>query len=218
MDPAELASLPVFCETPAARLAWVAQVAREVRFGEGDRIRREGEPCDRVAFVVEGEIRVAKAGRAGREIELYRIAPGEPCVLEISAAMGRSAYPARAVASRVGRAVVIPASTLMALLADDPGVQRGVFGLLSRRLASVMELVEEVAFRRMDERLEALLRREAAAGGGIVRLTHEAVADRLGTAREVVSRLLAQMAHRGEVELRRGEIRVLAPLESDPGH
>lgn len=218
MDPATLASLPVFSETPATRLAATARVAREVRFAAGDRIRREGEPCDRVAFVVEGEIRVAKAGRSGREIELYRIAPGEPCVLEISSAMGRSSYPARAVASRNGRAVVLPASSLLELLADDPGVQRGVFGVLSHRLASVMELVEEVAFRRMDERLEALLRREAAAGDGVVRLTHEAIAERLGTAREVVSRLLAQMAHRGEVELRRGEIRVLGRPHGDPGH
>jgi CRP/FNR family transcriptional regulator len=218
VEPATLASLPVFAGTPAARLADVARVAREVHFDAGDRIRSEGEPCDRVAFVVDGEVRVTKAGRSGREIELYRIAAGEPCVLEISSAMGRSPYPARAVASGPGRAVVVPASTLLDLLATDPGVQRGVFGVLSRRLASVMELVEEVAFRRMDERLEALLRREAAAGGGSVHLTHEAVADRLGTAREVVSRLLAQMAHRGEVELHRGEIRLLAPPDGDPGH
>jgi len=201
-------------------MASVAALVREVAFAKGDRIKREGDPCDAVAFVLEGEVRVAKVGPAGREIELYRIVPGEPCVLELSSAMGRTPYPARAVATRSGRVVVLPATSLLDLLATDPGVQRGVFGLLSSRLASVMELVEEVAFRRMDERLEAFLRREAGSETGTVRLTHESIAERLGTAREVVSRLLEQMAHRGEVVLSRGEIRLLAPSppERDPGH
>jgi len=213
-------ALPLFAQTPDARLARIAPRLREIAFDAGDVIHREGDECDRVAFVTDGEIRVAKGGPEGRGIEIYRVVAVEPCVLELSAAMGRSGYPARAVATTGGRAVTVPADALVELLAIDPGVQRFVFGFMSARLASVMQLVEEVAFRKMDERLEAFLRREARGDAPVVRLTHDAIAERLGTAREVVSRLLEQMSQRGEVELRRGEIRLtaLATRERDPGH
>ncbi len=213
-------NLPLFAQTPDALIARVAPRLREISFDSGDVIHHEGDECDRVAFVTEGEIRVAKGGPGGRGIEIYRIVAIEPCVLELSAAMGRSGYPARAVATVGGRAVTVPADALLDLLATDAGVQRLVFGFMSARLASVMQLVEEVAFRRMDERLDAFLRREARGEPPTVRMTHDAVAERLGTAREVVSRLLEQMSQRGEVELRRGEIRLaaLASRERDPGH
>ena len=213
-------SLPLFAGTPDARLAEIAPRLREIAFGAEDRIHREGDACDRVAFVTDGEIRVAKGSPEGREIEIYRVVPVEPCVLELSAAMGGHGYPANAVAASAGRAVTVPADALLSLLADDPGVQRYVFGFMSSRLASVMQLVQEVAFRRMDDRLAAFLRREAGGTPPAVHMTHDAIAERLGTAREVVSRLLGQMAQRGEVELRRGEVRVIdIPLpEGDSGH
>ncbi len=213
-------SLPVFAEAPPGVLEAIAPRLREVAFSAGDVIRREGDACDRVAFVTEGEIQVAKGGPEGRGIEVYRVVPVEPCVLELSAAMGRSGYPARAVATVGGRAVTVPADVLLGLLATDPAVQRFVFGFMSARLASVMQLVEEVTFRRMDERLEAFLRREARGEPPVVRMTHDAIAERLGTAREVVSRLLEQMLRRDEVELRRGEVRLTAIATGgrDPGH
>lgn len=210
-------SLPLFADAPAEVLEQVAPRLREIAFDRGDVIHREGDACDRVAFVTEGEIRVAKGGREGRGIEIYRVVAIEPCVLELSAAMVRSGYPARAVATTGGRAVTVPADALLGLLATDAAVQRFVFGFMSVRLASVMQLVEEVAFRRMDERLEAFLRREAQGEPPVVRMTHDAIAERLGTAREVVSRLLEQMRGNGLVELRRGEVRII-PRERDPGH
>ncbi len=216
----DLRRLPVFADTPDHLLDAVRPRVRTVTFGPGDVIHREGDECDRVAFVTDGEIHVAKTGPGGREIELYRILPVEPCVLELAAAMGRSGYPARAEATSAGRAVTVPTDALLSLLAVDPGVQRHVFGFLSARLVGVMRLVEEVAFHRMDSRLLALLVREARGEPPTVRLTHDGIAERLGTAREVVSRLLGQMAQRGEVELRRGEIRLVRDPspERDPGH
>lgn len=221
MSAASLArDLPLFAGTPDARLAQIAPRLREIAFDAGDVIHREGDECDRVAFVTEGEIRVAKGGPVGRGIEIYRVVAIEPCVLELSAAMGRSGYPARAVATTGGRAVTVPADALTDLLAIDAGVQKFVFGFMSARLASVMQLVEEVAFRKMDERLETFLRREASGEPPVVRMTHDAIAERLGTAREVVSRLLEQMSQRGEVTLRRGEVRLTGDSrrERDPGH
>lgn len=212
--------LPLFVGAPDAVLEAVAPRLREIAFDAGDMIHREGDACDRVAFVTEGEIGVAKGGREGRGIEIYRVVPVEPCVLELSAAMGRSGYPARAVAATDGRAVTVPADALAELLAVDAGVQRYVFGFMSARMASVMQLVEEVTFRRMDERLAAFLRREARGEPPVVRMTHDAIAERLGTAREVVSRLLEQLRQDGQVELRRGEVRLtaLSSRERDPGH
>jgi CRP/FNR family transcriptional regulator len=213
-------ALPVFGDTPDRLLQPVAARMREVAFGSGDLIRHEGEACDRVAFVTEGEITIAKVGPEGREIELYRVVAIEPCILELTAAMGHIGYQARAVATTAGRALTIPAGDLQALLAVDPGVQRFVFGFLSTRLTSVMRLVEEVAFRRMDERLIAFLRREARGDPPAVRLTHDQIAERLGTVREVVSRLLGQLSHHGLVALHRGEVQLtgLEDPERDSGH
>ncbi len=221
MSDLELArALPLFGDTPDDLLRPIASRLREVAFGPGDLIRHEGDACDRVAFVIEGEITISKAGPEGREIELYRVVAVEPCILELAAAMGRSGYPARAAATTAGRALVVPADALLGLLAVDPGVQQFVFTFLSTRLASVMQLVQEVAFRRMDERLVAFLRREARGEPPVVRLTHDQIAEHLGTVREVVSRLLGQLSRRGLVALHRGEVRLtgVEDLERDLGH
>lgn len=202
---------------PAALAERLASAGRAVAFAAGDPIRRPGDACDRVAFVVDGEIRVMKSGASGREIELYRVRAGEFCVLEVSAAMGATGYPAGAVASSGGHARVLPVSTLRELMAGDREVQAFVFSVLAERLADVMTLVAEVAFRRMDERLKAFLEREATGTPPTVHLTHEAIAERLGTAREVVSRLLAHLAEGGEVRVGRGEIVLTDPL-GDRGH
>ena len=93
------------------------------------------------------------------------------------------------------------------LLRSDPW-REFVFDLLSQRLASVMAVVDEVAFRRMDSRVASLLL-ERARRGNPIKVTHQEIAAELGSSREVISRLLDDFKDRGLVNVRRGEVEVL---------
>ncbi|MDA8090535.1 MAG: Crp/Fnr family transcriptional regulator [Nitrospiraceae bacterium] len=183
-------------------------------------IYSEGDTCHAIAFLIKGGIRVYKAGESGREITLYDLGPGETCILNASAILSGSGYPANAVASEDTMVALLDAGKFrkMLFLADSQSLREFIFALLSRRLGEVMALVEEVAFRRMDERLMEYLKMKVlseapaqpAPSGpeGSLNTTHQKIASDLGTSREVVSRLLKDFERRGFLELHRNAIRL----------
>jgi len=194
--------------------ALVTSTLTRHQFPKGTRLLSEGQICHTALVVAEGRIRVFRQAPEGREITLYTIEPGESCVLGVACLLagGDAGYPAQAQAAAETEAVALPAAVFRQLFATEPAVQHFVMDLYNRRLAAVMTLVEEVAFRRMDERLAAYLLRAAESEPGVFRpimMTHEQVAHQLGTTREVVSRLLLQLEDEGAVELGRGSIRVV---------
>ena len=124
----------------------------------------------------------------------------------------QSSYPAEAIALAGTVAIALPAETFRTLFEGEAAVRRFVLDLYAVRLEELMLLIEEVAFRKMDERLAAFLLREAEISPGVfqpVQMTHEELAAELGTVREVVSRLLHQFAEEGSVTLERGRVRVI---------
>lgn len=167
----------------------------------------EGTQCASLPLVFSGTARVYKMAETGREITLYRIEPGGSCIITASCLLSDRTFPAFAVAETEVEAVLIPMPVFHAWFRHHDAWRRYLFDLLSSRLASVIELVEEVAFQRMDVRLAAYLVHAADASGEIER-THEVVAVDLGTSREVISRLLKDFERRGFVVLSRGIIRV----------
>jgi len=164
----------------------------------------EGDTCSGIAFLLSGAIRVYKCGETGREITLYEIGPGETCILNASCILGNKRYPANAVTISKGELVLVPAHDFRRLLGSHEAMRDFVFSLLSERLGEVMELVNEVAFRRMDERLMDYLVEKS--GDGILRATHQKIASDLGTSREVVSRLLKEFERQGRLSLDRSSI------------
>lgn len=169
----------------------------------------EGEPCRHVAFVVAGRMRVYKAAADGRELTLYHITPGQSCVLMLSSVLAVTDYPARAVAAVDSHVLLLPIPTFRRWMERYPGVRDYVYTAFARRLANVMMLVDQVLFKNMDQRLAALLLERTLAGPPVLEATHEGLALELGTAREVVSRLLKSFEHAGAVKLKRGRIRVV---------
>lgn len=194
-----LARLP---EPLGARLA-ADVVTRNVP--AGTRLFEPGGPCAAYPLILEGVVRVAKQAANGREILLYRIGRGESCVLSSDCLLGGRAYDAGAVAETPLVLALVPRSLFEALVAGHPPFREAVFGLLAERLADLMLLVEEVAFRRLDARLAGLLLER----GPEVRATHQALAADLGSVREIVSRLLADFAERRLVVLGRERIQVV---------
>ena len=168
----------------------------------------EGDTCSQLAVVVTGTVRVYKVGENGREITLYRVEGHESCILTASCILSRSRFPAFAVAETDVRAVLIPAAALRDWVAREELWRNYVLGLLAMRLSGVMATVEEVAFRRMDARVAEFVA-AAARPGDPLRMTHQEIALELGTAREVVSRILKDLEREGLLTLGRGTITVL---------
>ncbi len=180
-----------------------------VKLPPGTDYFREGGQCRQVALIGKGSVRVYKKGETGREITLYYVLPGETCILTASCMLGEKTYPADAVIEEETEAVILDAGFFRDAVSSRKDVRKFVFETLSRRMTEVLTLLEEISFGRMDRRLsEFLLRRLGEAGGnsGVLNMTHEQIAAELGTAREVVSRLLKELERTGAVELSRGRI------------
>jgi len=188
----------------AARLASEAQL---LRVPAGAVIFDANQPCRGFPLLLEGAVRVSMSAPSGREILLYRVEPGQGCILSGGCLLGHSDYAARGVAEGdVTLANLPPALFNELLLAHEP-FRRFVFGMYGERLAEVMQLVEEVAFRRLDERLAQLLIHR----GPVIEATHQKLAEELGSVREIVSRLLRSFESRGWVKLERERVTVTDP-------
>jgi CRP/FNR family transcriptional regulator len=189
----------------AAGLERLLADSQILRANAGAVLFDEDSPCQAFPLLVQGTIRVSKTGANGRELQLYRVVPGEACILTSSCLLGQVAYRARGVADSDVVAVALPPAVFTALLAEHEPFRRYVFGLFAERMAELMALVEAVAFQRLDQRLAALLLGK----GRIVRTTHQALADELGSVREIVSRLLKSFAERGLVSLSREQVEIV---------
>ena len=167
----------------------------------------EGDLCPAIAFVFDGGIRVYKSGENGREITLYEIGPGETCILNASCILGDTPYPANAVTVTAGELLLVPASEFSRALKNHEALRGFVFSLLSERLTEVMQLVNEVAFGRMDERLIDYLIEKSS--NCVLSATHQKIANDMGSSREVISRLLKELERQGRVSLARNSVTLL---------
>lgn len=198
-----------FLQEPDTRLALdFRRSAFYARFPAGRDIFVEGGRVDGIALLMSGVVRVYKIGETGREITLYRFGEGESCVITANAILNTQHFPAIAVVEQDAEAVMIPADAFIDWVRRYDPWRNFVFQLNAQRLTSVMEVVDEIAFQRMDRRIAAFLL-ERARSGRRIEITHQAIANELGSSREVVSRLLEDLAGKGFLRLGRGEIDIL---------
>jgi CRP/FNR family transcriptional regulator len=194
---------PVLAELPQKLRQEIAGTAQAVTVPSGITLFDERQPCQGFPFVLAGAIRVAKVSASGRELPLYRVTPGETCIITSSCLLGNVPYNARGTTESETVLVLLPQGLFMELLAQAP-FRNFIFNLFAERMADLMRLVEEVAFRKLDQRLAALLLGK----GRIVHATHQQLADELGSVREMVSRLLKGFAEQGWVALGREQIEI----------
>lgn len=178
------------------------------RIPAGKDVFIEGDEADALALLINGVVRVYKVGETGREITLYRFGLGESCILTANAILSRQSFPAIATVAQDAEAVMVPAEDLRAWVGRYGLWREFVFGLLSYRLASVLELINEVAFRRVDARVASLLL-QCAQQENPIRITHQEIAAELGSSREVISRILENFASEGLIRPGRGLIEIL---------
>ena len=198
-----LERFPFFAGLDGARLETLAALPL-ARAPKGTVFFRPGQPCRGFPLLLEGSVRVSQTSPGGREIVLYHVEPGQGCLLSGGCLLGHSDYAASGVAETEVSLISIPPALFQELLVEHEPFRRFVFGMYNERLAQVMQLVEEVAFRRLDARLAQLLVQR----GPVLSTTQQELAHELGSVREIVSRLLRQFEERGWVELGRERITV----------
>lgn len=198
---------PALAAAPDAERRRLLAAAQALRVPTGTMVFRPGDVCQNYLMVVEGSVRVQKVSESGREIVLYRVESGQTCVLTTSCLLAGEHYPAEGVAETEVVARALPLAPFHDLLAASEAFHRFVFGSFGGRIAELMVLVEEVAFGRMDSRLAQRL---LALGDstGRINVTHQQLAAELGSAREVVSRLLKEFERHGWLKLERGQIAI----------
>lgn len=196
---------PSLADVPRDELDAAIATVAPVDVPRGAVLFREGEPCRAFPFVLDGEVRVARGTPEGRSIELYRVGPGEVCLLSSSSAFADRPQSAHATAVVPTRLWPLPPEVFLRWMAR-PAFRQFVFSVFGERLADLMGLAEAVAFQRMDQRLAAAL----LGHGRELHVTHQALAESIGTVREIVSRLLKRFEQRGWIVLGRERITIVA--------
>ncbi|WP_231741476.1 Crp/Fnr family transcriptional regulator [Paucibacter sp. KCTC 42545] len=200
-----LAAYPAVAALPAAmREAVLRQDAQWVQPAPGTQVFNEGMACQGFPMLLSGEIRVARVAATGRSLELYRVLPGDLCVASTASLFGHHQLAAQGQCTEACELVLLSPSGFAAWAADA-GFRNYVFGLFADRLTELMALTEAVAFQRLDQRLASTL----LGHGAVLQITHQALADELGTVREIVTRLLKRFEREGWLSLGRERIELL---------
>ncbi len=196
---------PALASLPGEQLDALFAPGALLELPAGTQVFAEQQPCQGFPLLLTGSIKVVKLASSGRELLLYRVAPGGSCIITSSCLLGHSDYNARGLAETPLTLLVVPAPLFSRLMVEHAPFRDFVFHLFAERIAELMQLVEEVAFTRLDQRLARLI---LARKDNTLTVTHQQLADELGSVREIVSRLLKGFAAQGLVTLGREQVTV----------
>lgn len=172
----------------------------------------EGSFVHAVPLVTKGLIRVSRRDEE-RELLLYYIHPGELCIMSFSACCNNSASAIIASTVENTELLLLPSAMIRKWLADYPSFNSYVYGLYHHRYADLIDTINQLIFYRLDERLMNYLQEMAIEKKkAIIPITHQMIANDLGTAREVVSRLMKKLEKEGKIEQGRNLVKILNPL------
>lgn len=184
-------------------LAW----SHYAEAGDNTILQLEGQFCASLGLMVFGEKRIFKSSESGREITLYEVGRGETCILNATSILSNTPSPVNSESLTEVGMLLIPANDFRHLINQYEDLRTYIFSLISQNITSLMDLIMEVVFRRMDERLMDYLVEKSEEGKLFTR--RQRIANDLGTAREVVSRLLKDFERKRLVILSRDCIELL---------
>lgn len=183
-----------------------------VVYPAGMTIHENGQDCTGLMQLCRGRLRAYMLSETGKEITLYRLFAGDICVLSASCVMQDITFDFHIEAEQETEVFVIPPNIFRQLSETSLAVSKYAARLISARLSDVMWVMEQVVFMSLDRRLALfLLEQSAIEGSTTLVLTHEAIAKHLGSAREVVTRMLKYFQQEGLVTLSRGTISITDP-------
>lgn len=176
-------------------------------FSPGETIVSEDVPVRSIPIVTHGSVKVMQSDDTYKEMVLYYLRPGETCIMSFLAGLYQDTSKVKAVAEEDSEVLFIPVDKFRDLIREHPEWLNYIFQIYHKRFEELLEVVDAVAFKKMDERLlQFLEKRCEVMETNTLTMTHDQLAQELGTAREVISRLLKKMEAEGLVELGRNKI------------
>lgn len=197
---------PYFRSAPKSLVEGILSLSHHNKIPGNVLVKLEGDRCQDFVLMLSGEKRIYKVGGSSREITLYEIGPGNICILNASCILSNATLPANAATTRDTEVLLLSSQNFVDLVAEYEAMRTFVYSHINAGITSIMTLISEIAFGKMDERLLNYLVEKS--GNNHVRRTHQHIAYDLGTSREVVSRLLKDFERQGLVVLSRNLIQL----------
>ncbi len=199
-----------FSNTTNSLIKDVEEFCTVKQYKAGETIINENSYIRAIPIVTKGSVRVMRTEEDGREILLYYITPGESCVMSFLGGIHGETSKIKAEVEEDSEIYFLPAEKVTALIKTHPEWLDYIFKLYHKRFEELLDMVNEVSFKKVDERLWNLLKKKAQLGNSkIIITTHEQLANELGTARVVVSRVLKQFEEDKKLKLGRNKIELL---------
>ena len=187
--------------------AKLSELGFQKTFEENEVILRESSYIKAIPIVLQGSLRVMRTEEDGRELLLYYIKAGESCIMSFLGGIHDDTSKINAVAEEKTELLLIPMDKISLLVKDFPEWLDYIFKLYHKRFEELLDVVDAIAFKKLDERILDFVKNKAKlTNSKVINLTHEQIANELGSARVVVSRLLKQLESEGVVELGRNKI------------
>jgi len=170
---------------------------------------REGHMLQHAMFILKGSVRIHKVSQQGREVTLYRVQDGQSCVLMMASILGEIAYEASASIEGETEILLIPVPLFRRWIDTYQPLKQFVFKQIIQKVTTVMDLLENIAFKSISYRIADFLLKQSSENDAIIKITHEQLAIELGTAREVISRALKDFTNQNILVSRRGYLQIL---------
>ena len=188
----------------------ITEFGREMTFPAHATIMDYGQYLSHMPLLLEGSIKIMREDDEGHEILLYHVHPGSTCAVSLTCCMERRRSEIQAVAEADVRLIMLPVEKMEPWMRQYAGWRQFVIQTYADRFAELLQVVDDTAFRKLDERLARyLVRRSRAAGTQVLKTTHQEIAQDLNGSRESISRLLKQLERLGKIRLGRNAVEVL---------
>jgi CRP/FNR family transcriptional regulator len=181
-------------------------IGQVVKFEEGDMLMRPGQYFKNSLLILEGQVKLYRDGDNGEEFFLYYLEKGSACALSMICAAKNEASAIKATAITTVRALAIPIQHMDELMKNHVQWYYFVLENYRKRFSELLEVIDQVAFHSLDEKLEFYLNRQFESLGTRITITHQQIADDLNSSREVISRLLKKMEAQKRIVISRNEI------------
>lgn len=202
-------SLPFWNDLSNSEQASLVARMTKLQYSKGQ-IVHSGDDCSGLLIIKKGQIRTFILSESGKEISLFRLFEGDVCILSSSCIMRNITFDVEIEAEKDSELLVVPTAVYQKLSDSNMAVQAFTTDIVSSRLSDVMWVIEQVVFMSLDKRLaNFLLEQSSIEGSDELSITHETIARNLGSAREVVTRMLKYFHNEGLVSMTRGAITIL---------
>ncbi|HWA33844.1 MAG TPA: Crp/Fnr family transcriptional regulator [Cyclobacteriaceae bacterium] len=196
----------IFPQFDAELVSHLERIGQVVEFEEGEMIMRSGQYFKNSLLILEGQVKLYREGTDGEEFFLYYLEKGNACALSMICATKNEASAIQAKALTRVKGLAIPIQFMDELMKEHRTWYYFVLETYRSRFNELLQVIDQVVFHSMDEKLEFYLKRQFDSLGNKITITHQEIADDLNSSREVISRLLKKLETQKRISISRNEI------------